>query len=96
MLVSSVATLLLVDRTEVAKEVALNIIHSHPKYRTYLVLNYAEEDKFIDQEDTVGVLFAALIPQLTHLEPHLSAAILSNFKQHVEREIDNALEYDFR
>jgi hypothetical protein len=65
MLVSSVATLLLVDRTEAAKDIALNIIHAHPKYRTQLVLDYAEEGKEIDPEDTVGILFAALIPQLT-------------------------------
>jgi len=62
MLVSSVATLLMADRMEAAKEVSLSIIQSHPKYRTQLVLEYAEEDKEIDPEDTVGVLFAALIP----------------------------------
>jgi hypothetical protein len=96
MLVASVATLLMVDRKEEAKEVSLGIIQSHPKYRQQLVLEYAEEGKDIDPEDTVGVLFAALIPQLTHLEPQLTAGIMANFNTHVEREIDNALEYDFR
>ena len=96
MLVSSVATLLMADRKEQAKEVSLSIIQSHPKYRQQLVLAYAEDGKDIDAEDTVGVLFAALVPQLTHLEPELTAAILANFTAHVEREIDNALEYDFR
>jgi len=62
MLVASVATLLMVDRMEAAKEVALNIIHTHPKFRTQLVLSYAEEDRYIDPDDTVGVLFASLIP----------------------------------
>lgn len=42
------------------------------------------------------MLFAALIPQLAHLEPQVTAAIMANFNMHVEREIDNALEYDFR
>jgi hypothetical protein len=84
------------DRKEEAKEVSLSIIQSHPKYRQQLVLEYAEEGKDIDPEDTVGVLFAALIPQLTHLEPQLTAGIMANFNTHVEREIDNALEYDFR
>ena len=41
MLVSTVATLLLVDRKEEAKEVSLSIIQSYPKYRQQLVLEYA-------------------------------------------------------
>ena len=96
MLVSSVATLLLADRMEAAKDISLSIIHSHPKFRTSLVLEYAEEDKEIDCDDTVGVLFAALVPQLTQMEPALTASIQANYNRHIEREIDLALEYDFR
>jgi len=43
MLVSSVATLLLVDRMDAAKDISLGIIHSDPKFRTSLVLDYAED-----------------------------------------------------
>jgi hypothetical protein len=96
MLVASVATLLMADRAEAAKEVALSIIHSHPKYRNLLVLNFAEEEAEVDPDNTVGILFAALVPQLTQMEPYLTANIMANFNGHVEREIDNALEYDFR
>ena len=44
----------------------------------------------------MGILFAALIPQLTPLEPALTAALLANYNRHIEREVDLALEYDFR
>ena len=91
MLVSAVATLLMADRMEAAKDAALAIIQMNPKYRTQLILNYAEEGKAIDPEDTVGILFAALIPQLTPLDPALTSSIMKNFSTHIEREIDNAL-----
>jgi hypothetical protein len=62
MFVSSIATLLMAERMEAAKEISLHIIHSHPKYRTQLVLTFAEEEVEVDPENTVGVLFAALVP----------------------------------
>ena len=54
----------------------------------------------VDSEDTAGVMFAAYamkaLPPQSPQDQALAKAVSNSFKQHVEREIDNALEYDFR
>lgn len=63
-----------------------------PAFSFKLFNSYAEE---IDQDDTSGAVLAAFIAKLNPSEA-LSGQVMTNVRTHVEREIDLALEYEFR
>lgn len=55
---------------------------------------YAEND--VDSEDTAGVMLAAYACKALGIDQEIAQAVKSAYREHVEREIDNSLEYDFR
>ena len=84
------ATLLLLNKLDVAAEIGKGIMQA--KVKELFISQYLGGE--VDQDDTAGCMVAVY---LTKLVPSpFSAQVLQAYAGHVEKEIDCALEYDFR